>query len=86
VPVPATIGTIPGPLAHGSSSRGRARTGRISGTALFCIATMGGLGTLLAPEAIMTKIFWAVFCLIGPGAVVFTGPGSPTAFCKGARP
>jgi hypothetical protein len=50
------------------------------------IATVGGLGTLLAPDAVVTKIFWAVFCLIGLGAVAFLWLCSPTAFFNGARP
>jgi hypothetical protein len=86
VPIPATVRTIPAPRPRLFLARVRKSWAQISEAVLSGIATMGGLGTLLAPAAVVTKIFWAVFCLIGLGAVVFLGPCSPTTCCKGARP
>jgi hypothetical protein len=87
VPVPATGPHHARPRPWLFLARACKSWARISEAVLSGIATVGGLGALLAPDAVVTRIFWAVFCLIGLGAVVFLGPCSrPTAFFKGARP
>jgi hypothetical protein len=59
---------------------------RITGTALFGIATLDAVGNLAVPEAALAKIFWFVIWLIGLGAVVFLWRGSSSAFFKGTQP
>jgi len=83
---PARVYTMPAGGPWLFLARARRSWARISGTVLFCIATVAGLGTLLAPEAVVTKVFRAVFWLIGLGAVVLLWRRSATAFGKGARP
>jgi hypothetical protein len=58
---------------------------RITGTVLFGIATVEGLGSLVAPEAVLVKSFWLIIWLVGLGAVVLLWQGSSSAFFTGAR-
>jgi hypothetical protein len=59
---------------------------RITGTALFGIATVqGGPSILVVPEAALVKVFWLVVWLVGLAAVVFLWQGSSSAFFAGTR-
>jgi hypothetical protein len=63
--------------------RGR-RWARITGTALFGIATVQGAPSILVvPAAALVKLFWLVIWLLGLAAVVFLWRGSSSAYFKG---
>ncbi len=83
---PARVYTMPAGGPRLFLARARRNWARISGTVLFCIAAVAGLGTLLAPEAIVAKISRAVFWLIRLGAVALPWRRGSSIFCKGARP
>lgn len=59
---------------------------RTTGTVLFGIATVDGLGGLAVPFAAPVKIFAFVVWLAGLGAVVLLWRGTSSAFFKGAQP
>ncbi len=80
VPVPARVYTIPAAGLWFFLTRASRSWARISGTVLSGSATVDGPGNLLEPQAVVGKIFWAVFWLIGLGAVALLRPGSSSAF------
>jgi hypothetical protein len=65
-----------------NSGKGWART---TGTVLFGIATVEGLGSLVVPEAALVKSFWLLIWLLGLAAVVLLWQGSSSAFFTGTR-
>jgi hypothetical protein len=71
-------------VAH--NTRAGRNWARITGTVLFAVATIDAFGTLLAPEAVVVRVFFLLVWLIGLTAVVllwqrgsrayFQAPGS----------
>lgn len=59
---------------------------RITGTALFALATVDTIVSALAPQAVAVKAWWPVIWLAGLVAVIFLWQRASSAFFKGIRP
>ena len=59
---------------------------RITGTALFGLATLDTLASAIAPEAVAVKACWPVIWLAGLIAVILLWQRPSTAFFKASRP